>query len=208
MNIKSLQFDPNKNCYVVEVAKAPRLFLSIETVEAFKLSSKSVLSEELYDKLRALSQIQEAKQYTLRYVSQRMVSSMMLSKKLKERRFDQGVIEEVIAWAKEFAFINDAQFLHYAVKDAIEFKRFGKHKVVQVLMQKGFAKDEIVKVYDTMVSDETQQSAIRYHIEKKWPTIRGNSEMHKKKKMIDFLLRKGFNYNDIKSEMGNLDEWM
>lgn len=207
MHIQSLQFDPKRNCYVVEIDNAPRLFLSIQTVTEYDLRAKTPLTETLYKELETHSEIQVAKQYTIAYVGSRMVSRKQLTDKLKGRGYGDETIEKVLQWSEEYKLLDDTQYLYYAVKDAIEFKKMGVQKLISNLIPKGFQKDAIEKMYHSLATEEMIQENIQFHINKKKNTIRGKTDMHKKKKLIDYLMRQGFYYDEIKKELSD-DEWM
>lgn len=105
----------------------------------------------------------------------------------------QRIFDEVISKLKEYGYLDDEEFASQFISSRIKNKPRGKGVLVSELMSKGVNKDLAERKVDELVEDE--YDVLRRVYEKKYQgdkiTIRDN-------KKIDFLKRKGFDWDLIK----------
>lgn len=181
--------------------------LSLDAVAKFGIYQgreieEKELAEILVDELknrffqRAMSYISRA--IKTEYQMRRYLKTLSIKKKgtwYKEIEEDQleDIIEEIITKLKEYDYLDDEEFAFQFITSRIRTKPRGKQVLVSELMSKGVDKDLAKEKVDELVADE--YDVLRRVYEKKYKgekiTIRDN-------KKIDFLKRKGFNWDLIK----------
>jgi regulatory protein len=67
--------------------------------------------------------------------------------------------------------------------------------------------DESIREALSLLENEVQQDNIRELAKRKWASIKGNTPFERNSKLIQFLLRKGFSYAEIKKELSAIEEW-
>jgi regulatory protein len=105
----------------------------------------------------------------------------------------EEIFNEVVDKLKEYDYLNDEEFAHHFVLSRIKNKPRGKSVLISELMSKGVDKEIALRKVDQLVEDEYDILKRVYNKRFKGEkiTIRDN-------KKIDFLKRKGFNWDLIK----------
>lgn len=118
-----------------------------------------------------------------------------LRQKLKQKSYEDGVVEQAIDYVKSFGYIDDAKYAQRFVENRKKTK--SKQEISAMLSQRGVKRELIAEALDTCYTSEDAIEAIRYLAEKKHYSPEENSDKEKKK-IYDYLLRKGFYYEDIR----------
>jgi regulatory protein len=165
---------------------------SIYVIAKNKIQIDMEIDEVWLKKICSQDNIEKAKDYCLKYMIHKPVKRV--EDKLKEKGYEEEVIAVVIAFLKEYKFVDDEDYARRYISDGINQKKQGMRRIEQALKQKG------VKTQQTLISDENELNNIRYWInrtqakyEAKAPTKR-----EAQGKMVQFLMRKGFSYTHIK----------
>lgn len=181
--------------------------LSLDSVAKFELYSgreidDKELAEILVDELksrfaqRAMSYISRA--IKTEYQMRRYLKTLSIKKKgtwYKDIEDDQleEIFNEIITKLKGYGYLDDEEFASQFINSRIRSKPRGKRVLVSELMSKGIDKELAKRKVDELVDDE--YDVLKRVYEKKYKgdkiTIRDN-------KKIDFLKRKGFDWDLIK----------
>jgi len=181
--------------------------LSLDTVAKFGIYKGREIEEDelekiLMDELRSRF-LQRAMSYISRGIKtelqmRRYLKTLSIKKKgswFTDIRDDQlqEIFDEVMNKLKEYGYLDDEEFASQFISSRIKNKPRGKNVLVLELMSKGVNKDLAERKVDELVEDE--YDVLRRVYEKKYKgdkiTIRDN-------KKIDFLKRKGFDWDLIK----------
>ena len=130
------------------------------------------------------------------YLLQRMArTEAEIRKKLKEGFYSDHVIDQAVAYAKKFGYINDENYIRFYIEERKQSK--SKKEILYKLMAKGVAKDLIIEAMETLYEEENEAHTIRTLLRKKKydPTSATEKE---KQKVYGYLMRKGFSYHEIK----------
>ena len=104
-----------------------------------------------------------------------------------------NIITEIIESLKEKNYLNDYDF---TVSYVNNHKKWGRKKLEYNLFLKGINKEILKNILDENTDSEINE------ITRLWKTIK-NKDEHKK---IESLLRKGFQYKDIKKAISNMED--
>ncbi len=108
------------------------------------------------------------------------------------------IIEKVIEKLNEYQYIDDERFAELFVTSRMKNKPRGKDVLLMELISKGVAKDTAQKVLTLLVEDEASLLKQTYQKKYKEEKITMND-----RKKIDFLRRKGFNWDLIEQFINN-----
>lgn len=152
------------------------------------------LSSEEIQTLQSQDTVEKAKDSAYRLISLRPRSTAEIQRSLNKKGYDPEVIAQVIERLIELDFLNDETFAQYWVEQRDTFKPRSHMALRQELQQKGISR-HIVDIALT-ASDET--AAAREAAKKKARLLTRYPEEEFKKKLGQFLQRRGFNYALIK----------
>lgn len=132
-------------------------------------------------------QFPSAKDCALRYLSYRARTVMEVKGKLTEKGFNTEVIYAVIAFLKEYKFVDDNAFARMWIRNRTTLKPAGRRRIINELFQKGIDKDTIDCNISELLPEKEEQLAADL-VEKK---LRRTAFSYKK--LEGFLARRGFN---------------
>lgn len=111
--------------------------------------------------------------------------------KLKSLNMIPQAIDVIMAHLIEHNFLNEERFACSFARGKFRIKHWGKRRIVNELKAKGISKYNIDRALKEINEDEYLES---FHAlaQKQWDSSMERNVAKKKKKVADFLLRKGF----------------
>lgn len=169
-------------------------------VAAARLRVGQELSPDEIESLKSQDTVEKAKDSAYRLISLRPRSIAEIQQRLRKKGYDADVIEQVIDRLVDLDFLNDETFAQFWVEQRDTFKPRSHMALRQELQQKGIDRSIIDEALTA--SDETV--AARAAAEKKARQLARYPEDEFKKKLGQFLQRRGFRYALIKEIMDEL----
>lgn len=173
----------------------------------FSLGESELLSSGLYigkeltpaelAEQQGRAQLDKAYDRAIRYVALRMRSEWELRQYLKRKEYDEPTIELILNKLSEKGMVDDQRFAQAWVENRHLLKTISKRRLQQELRQKRVADDVIRTVLENDETDE--QSELKALIAKKQQITRFQDPI----KLMQYLSRQGYSYDDIKSAMQN-----
>lgn len=162
------------------------------------------------DEQRALLVRQEAfsaKSAALRGLSNRARTSDEVRQSLLKKGFAETIVEDTVADLERLGVVDDAAYARAFVQGRFASRGYGPARLRQDLMRKGVprriideALAELVEAED--LGDEARQQAVR-----KWRTLSSEEDVRKrKKKTMDYLVRRGFGFDVAREAVDGLAE--
>lgn len=191
-----------------QVKRADRYSIFIDGKFKFSLSSDELLTKglflnkELDDKeLKSLiesSSVSLAKANCFRYISYRQRSFFEINQYLKLKGYSEKVIKETLLFLSEKKLIDDVKF----AKTWVENRNLLKPTSIRQLKLELRQKKVDPEIIQDVVNDQTidDREIIRGLIKKK----QSQTKYRDKLKLMQFLARRGFNYEDIKSVLSDI----
>ena len=190
--------------------KQERVLVFLEGGDLLRLTSHELLQfglypgmdlpEELVVELTDSARHSENRAHAAQLASQRMLSKKQLTDKLKRRGVDDAEAAETAQWLEELGAVDDAAYAgvvarHYAAMG------YGAARVQQELYRRGIPRE----MWDEALSqlpppDEAIERFLRSKL-KGAPLDRQSG-----KKLADALLRRGFQWNDIRPVLNRMGE--
>jgi regulatory protein len=118
-----------------------------------------------------------------------------LRSKLLQKEYPAEVVEDALSYVKSFGYINDVNY----AKRFVEWRKVNKSKreIYAALIRKGLEKDMIEAALEECYSSDDAIETIQRLVQKKHFSTEYSTE-EEKKKICNYLLRKGFYYEDIR----------
>lgn len=181
---------------VVYLDNGDKLYLSYEVVLKNGLRKGSEISEDRFDFLIRHNKKYHIRQKALSYLARRVHSKRELEIKLRQKKYEIDLINEVLSDLVEKNIINDESFALHFTDEKISRKKWGIMKVKSELIKKGISSeliDKALKSYSTPESENETASALA---KKKLSIItkRESDPQKVKQKLLSYLVSRGFQY--------------
>ncbi|MEX2641590.1 MAG: regulatory protein RecX [Balneolales bacterium] len=139
------------------------------------------------------------------WLGRRAHSRHELKKKALQKNFPVGDIDFVLDDLDEKGYLNDQEFAILFAGDKSKIYGWGPQKIRAALFQKGVEKHYIDTALDEAVSLEDMVAHLYRTVRKaKQRFLRTNDAFKRKKKLVDFLQRKGYTLEVILAEAESL----
>ena len=139
--------------------------------------------------------VKQAKLKALSLLTDMDRTETQLRQKLKQKSYDDEVVEQAIEYVKSFGYVDDAKYAERFIDSRKKTK--SKQEITAMLSQKGVSRELIALAFEECYSSEDAVEAIRHLAEKKHYSFEESSDKEKKK-IYEYLLRKGFYHDDIR----------
>ena len=163
-------------------------------VRRLKLREGEELTAEVYEEIRNEILIKRAKKRAMFLLEKMDRTESQLRDKLRQGFYGEDIIEEAVSYVKGYHYIDDTRYAQSYVRWQKECK--SKRQIQADLMQKGIDRETVALALEAEYEPETEQKLILKWIEKRNYSI-GNSDIKEKRKMYQFLMRKGFRSEEI-----------
>jgi regulatory protein len=172
----------------------------LAAIEAIKLHKGQVLSDDEIERLRALDEAERTHERALNLLSYRPRSTEEVRRRLQAAGFSGHAIEITIERLSRSGLLDDLAFAQYWVDNREQFKPRGARALRQELWQKGVP-DAVI----TEVLDELDEEELAYRVgRKRLQRLRNLEETARRKRLGDFLLRRGFSYEIVRDVIDRL----
>ncbi len=140
------------------------------------------------------SEFQKAFNHSLKLLAIQKRTVRQLYHKLAEKGFEPQIIQSVLQNLCEKNFLNDEEFARVYLADRLQRSPSGKLKIEKDLKRKGLNRDIIQKTLAGLDAAYEFQTALKL-AQNKAEFCRDLDSLRRKKKVYDFLVRKGFRFD-------------
>ena len=141
---------------------------------------------------KQVSALDKAYNLTLAYVARRMRSEGELRDYFRRKEIDEDSAESIMVRLRGFGYVNDAKFAQSWVENRRLLKPVSKRRLILELRQKSVPDDIVRQVLE---ADETSdRDTLRQLVDRK----RKQTRYQDATKLMQYLARQGFGYDDIK----------
>ena len=149
--------------------------------------------------------IKRAKLRTLRLLEQGDRTKKGLENKLEQNGYPPEAVEEAIAYAESFHYIDDKRYAVNYIQNQRGCK--GRARIMMELRNKGVSQEDIDFAFQETEEGADTRERIRELIRKKRKS-QGTMEEKERQKLYGFLMRRGFASSDILSVLReSAGEW-
>lgn len=192
-----------------QAKRTDRYSIFVDEKYAFSLSESGLIASGLFSgqeldavelkRLKKAAGVDKAYYNALRYVAMRPRSEWEIETYLQRKEVDKDTATEVIRRLRDLKLLSDAEFARSWVSNRRLLKSTSKRRLRLELMQKHVSDDVIQEVLAEDNTDERQ--VLRELIEKK------RRRYPDEQKLMQYLARQGFRYDDIKSALSDSDDY-
>lgn len=141
----------------------------------------------------------------LEFLATRPRSEQEVRTKLKQKRFEEDVIEVVIRRLFADQYLNEEEFVRYWIDQRNRFKPSGTRLLRYELQQKGVSPSLITQMLEEETSPEQQEDAVVTSLRKPWGGWATLDVATRRRRAQGHLLRRGFSYEQAASAIGALE---
>ncbi len=173
-----------------------------DLVEAGIYKDKELSQKDL-ENLKKESLKTKVKEKALKLLSIRPRSVLELTEKLEEKGYPTSEIKKTISYFKKEGLLDDKKFAHLWVENRKKFKPLGKRRLSLELRRKKIKEDIIEKEISKIKSKEEVEQA-KDLAGRRVKLYNNLEKLKKREKIIDFLSRRGYNWDVIKEAIERL----
>jgi len=174
--------------------------LSLELVAQVGLHEGDTLSPEQVDSLRQADIRHQAHNAALRLLAYRPRSEAEIRQRLARRSLPPQVVQETIARLHEQGLLSHAAFARFWVETRDQNSPRGRRLLRQELSAKGIERE----VARQAIAGVAEEDAALRAAEKKARQLQGQDYPTFRRRLADFLLRRGFPYPTVRTTVEKL----
>jgi regulatory protein len=187
-----------------------RYSLYVDGKYAFSLSADALLAERLVagqqldtEQLKTykkLSADDRAYGLALSYLARRQRSRYELTDYFQRKGYEDALQQQIMQKLERLGLVDDEKFAEAWVRNRRLLKPASKRRLIQELRQKRITDEVIERV---LTEDETDERMVLHDLIIR---RRRQSKYQDDLKLMQYLARQGFSYEDIKSSLAGVDE--
>lgn len=128
-----------------------------------------------------------------RWLGRRDHSTKEICEKCRNKGYPEDEIQSAIEAFKFKGFLDDERFAELFAADKFRIHNWGPLKIQNELAQKGVKKQYIEAALEKTISEDSLYKALFTAAQKaKRQLLRAEAGLKRKKRLVDFLIRKGF----------------
>lgn len=203
MKITDIDFIENKFLFKITIDDEISYLISYDTYEKYQLKKELEIDEQLYNFLIKEDSFNIAKSKAINFCNYKMRSESEVRKKLYTLKTDDKVIDKVISYLKEKAYINDETYSREYFNQCLKYKRYSLLRTRQKLIEKGIKKNIIEELISREDIGNIEYENALYNAEKK-SRLKDLEDAKEYQKIYMYLVRNGFSYEMSRSVMEEL----
>lgn len=162
-----------------------------------KIKIGQELSKSEINKFIEQSDLGKIYDRTLNWLSIRPRSEWEIKNYLKLKKQNEKTIEEILKKLTQLGYVDDKKFAELWVENRRLLKPISRRRLVQELRAKRVPNEVVDEALQP--DEQTELEALKELVEKK------KARYPDKLKLMQYLARQGFNYEDIKSVLSNIN---
>jgi regulatory protein len=159
------------------------------------------LSETFIDGVLLYDERVRAKAKALRLLSHRALTTDELRQKLLDREFSERTAERVIEDLSRVGLLNDEAFASSYVRSRMMQRPSSKKLLTLELKHKGIGEDAAGEAVEAAYGPQSEEDVAGALFRAKMAALKGEEPRKARKKAVEFLFRRGFDWELIRSAM-------
>lgn len=195
----------NKERYSIYVEEGFLVGVSESTLIDLNLAKGVEVTAQLFQKIQREEGRYAVKSYLLKLLGRRDHARKELLTKARKKDYPDEVVKSILDELEEKGYINEESFAEKFTADKFNLNQWGPSKIKAHLYKKGVSKHVIEKsignYFDDLELKETYKNLV---LKRKRRFLKEENLLKRKKKIFDYLNRKGFKPNSIFKHMDEL----
>ena len=192
-----------KNKYKVYLDEQFAFVLYKGELSRYRIAIDETVSVEMYEKIRQEVILKRGKLRALHLLNVMGRSEEQLRQKLRLGNYPEDIIDMVIDYVKAFGYINDLEYAQNFIESRKDKK--SRKEIYALLCQKGLKGEDIDVAFQECYEENDAKEAICTLLRKKSYDPE-SAEWEETQKILGFLMRKGFRYEDIRQVI-QVSDW-
>lgn len=140
-----------------------------------------------------------AKAVALDYIAYQARTEAEVMRKLARKGFPEHVAEEAVERMRELGYLDDVAYARAYAKGRLDGRGHGPQRIRADLRKRGVAPKTIDATLDDLVERDDLRDSAMEHGRKRWRRLQREDDPYKRrKKLADFLARRGFDFDLIR----------
>lgn len=146
----------------------------------------------------------EAKSRAVRFLTYRDRSAQEVKSHLAKKEFSPPIVTQVIEWLVDLNYLNDERFARQWGRFRLESKKWGKYRLQQELLSKGLDSELVEETLNGLYNKVDEFELALSCVAKKLPALKGLDLQKKRRRIAQFLQRRGFSTDAVFKVLGHL----
>jgi regulatory protein len=147
-----------------------------------------------------------ARSAALELISYRPRTESEVRRRLQQRGFGVEVVEGAISRMRELGYLDDESYVRAFVAERLRTRGHGPARLRADLLRRGASPALIDSALEAFVTRDDLQSAALRHATGRWTRLSREADPQKRrKKLYDFLARRGFDFDMIREVLETLE---
>lgn len=142
-------------------------------------------------------ELKKARSAAFRYLSYRDRSRSEIAGCLSQKGHSKSIVKKTLDHLTELGYIDDARFGIAWGRSRISSKKVGPRRLQQELLAKGLSRDMVDRTLAVLYAEVDEEELALQCAEKKIAGLKGVDAEVKRRRLIQFLQRKGFPGNIV-----------
>lgn len=195
----------NKQRYSLYTYEGFLIGVSEETLLDLNLAKGTTVTHALFKKIQQKENRFAVKSYLLKLLARRDHARRELLDKALRKDYSREVIQDILDELEQKGYLNEEAFTEKFIADKFNLNQWGPAKIRAHLFKKGVSKNIISKKLDTFFEGkELDDTYLNLVLKRKRRFLKEEDLYKRKKKIFDYLHRKGFEPDSIFSHMDKL----
>lgn len=145
------------------------------------------------------------KESAIKIIEKTLKTEKEVTIKLEKKGFEKSLIDKAINFLKKYNFVDDNKYAKCYIKEKLKVD--GKKKIKFNLLKKGIQESTINEAFEFYNENEDEYiNSLKKIAERKYNSLKKDSleQVKLKKKLCDYLLRKGYLWSEVKLVLNEL----
>ena len=192
MIIENIKYSDKYNLIRITIS-GEKFFIDYDMYCENNFESGKEIAFDLYKKILANDEFNRAKNFALNKISYSQKSTYEIRQKLREKKFSDHVIDDIIAYLDSYGFLDDEAYVKAYIRDKDEISRWSRGKIRYMLKGKHID-DNLIEDYLYLIDDIREAEKAGFFADKK---IKGDFSFENRTKVFRHLAGKGFDIDII-----------
>lgn len=202
MKIESVKLWKDK-IFAVKFENGKGLYLHSDIILQYGLRTGDDLSMQQIAELRQAAADRRTYEYALYLLDRRGYSCRELYDKLMQaQKADEKAVQKTIARLTEYGLLNDAKYAQQLAELYIVSRKYGLHRAAAEMRRRGLSAEDIEDALTPYSESDSIGEQLGILLKRKYASrLTDPDDRHARELVIASLLRRGFDYADIKNAL-------
>jgi regulatory protein len=150
-------------------------------------------------------ELTRARNAAYRLLTYRPRSQAELEAKLRDKGFDDAIVQQVIDGLVRLGYVNDRKFAEQWAASRSRLRSFGRHRIELELRNKGVDRDVITEALACVFLDDLELETAKQAALKKLASMKAVDRETRRRRLAGFLGRKGFSFEIIRAVLNTVE---